>query len=96
MSDEAVTSTRAGASTRANAGRGLPVRIVLTLVALALALHLPGLVLRLFNSDEASIATMAMEINRGGTLYHETADRKPPAISGTVCRSCWASCCCGA
>lgn len=80
MSDEAVTSTRAGASTRANAGRGLPVRIVLTLVALALALHVPGLVLRLFNSDEASIATMAMEINRGGTLYHETADRKPPAV----------------
>jgi hypothetical protein len=80
MSDETVKRTGAPASTRAAAGRGLPLRIVVTLVALALALHLPGLVVRLFNSDEASIATMAMEINRGGRLYHETADRKPPAV----------------
>ncbi len=50
------------------------------LAAAALLLHVPGLVGRLFNSDEASLATMAMEIQRGGTLYHETADRKPPVV----------------
>jgi len=48
--------------------------------AVALLLHLPGLVGPLFNSDEASLATMAMEIERGGTLYHDTADRKPPVV----------------
>jgi hypothetical protein len=45
-----------------------------------LALHAPGFVVRLFNSDEASLASMAMVINRGGTLYHTTADRKPPIV----------------
>src|SRR5207302_1007501 len=43
-------------------------------------LHMPGLVVRLFNADEASIATMAMVIDHGGELYHQTADRKPPAV----------------
>jgi hypothetical protein len=56
------------------------VRLALAFTAAALLLHVPGLVGRLFNSDEASLATMAMEIQRGGTLYHETADRKPPAV----------------
>jgi Dolichyl-phosphate-mannose-protein mannosyltransferase len=73
-------STSTLSSTRAAPRSGLPARLVMTLMALALAVHLPGLVLRLFNSDEASIATMAMVINHGGTLYHETADRKPPAV----------------
>ena len=48
--------------------------------ALSLGLHLPGLVFNLFNSDEASIATMATVINKGGLLYHQTADRKPPIV----------------
>jgi hypothetical protein len=52
----------------------------LWLTALSLALHAPGFVVRLFNSDEASLASMAMVINRGGTLYHTTADRKPPIV----------------
>ena len=56
------------------------VRLGLAFAAAALLLHVPGLVGRLFNSDEASLATMAMEIQRGGTLYHETADRKPPVV----------------
>ncbi|HEX7277584.1 MAG TPA: glycosyltransferase family 39 protein, partial [Acidimicrobiales bacterium] len=55
-------------------------RLGAALAVAALVLHLPGLVGRLFNSDEASLATMAMEIQRGGTLYHETADRKPPVV----------------
>jgi hypothetical protein len=46
----------------------------------AVALHLPGLVVRLFNSDEASLATMATVLARGGRLYHDTADRKPPIV----------------
>jgi hypothetical protein len=62
------------------ADRRWTVRLGLALAAAALLLHLPGLVGTLFNSDEASLATMAMEIERGGTLYHETADRKPPVV----------------
>ncbi|MFN2608642.1 MAG: glycosyltransferase [Acidimicrobiales bacterium] len=54
--------------------------LVAVAVALSLLVHLPGLLVHLFNSDEASLATMAMVIDRGGRLYHETADRKPPAV----------------
>jgi hypothetical protein len=50
------------------------------LVVLAVVLHLPGYFVRLVNSDEASLATMATVINHGGRLYHETADRKPPIV----------------
>jgi hypothetical protein len=50
------------------------------LLALAVALHLPGYFVRLVNSDEASLATMATVINHGGRLYHQTADRKPPIV----------------
>jgi hypothetical protein len=53
---------------------------ILGFSGLSLALHLPGLVFHLFNSDEATIATMATVINRGGLLYHQTADRKPPIV----------------
>ncbi len=54
--------------------------LLLVAVLLSLGLHLPGMIVHLFNSDEASLATMAMSINHGGRLYHETADRKPPAV----------------
>jgi hypothetical protein len=50
------------------------------LAAFSLVLHLPGLTVHLFNSDEASLATMGMVIDRGGRLYHDTADRKPPVV----------------
>jgi hypothetical protein len=43
-------------------------------------LHVPALIGRLFSSDEASIASMAMVIDKGGRLYHQTADRKPPVV----------------
>ena len=49
-------------------------------LAIGLVTHLPGLVQDLFNSDEASLATMGMVIDRGGELYHETGDRKPPIV----------------
>jgi 4-amino-4-deoxy-L-arabinose transferase-like glycosyltransferase len=60
--------------------RRTPLKIALAFVALALVLHLPGFVVHLFNSDEASIATMGMVIERGGEFYRDTADRKPPAV----------------
>jgi hypothetical protein len=65
-------------STRSD--RRWALRLGLGFAALALLLHVPGLLRPLFNSDEASLATMAMVIERGGTLYHETADRKPPVV----------------
>ncbi len=49
-------------------------------IVMSLGLHLPGMLVHLFNSDESSIATMAMVIDRGGRMYHETADRKPPVV----------------
>ena len=50
------------------------------LLVLSTVLHIPALVGRLFSSDEASLASMAMVIDDGGTLYHQTADRKPPVV----------------
>jgi hypothetical protein len=50
------------------------------LVVAALVLHIPGFVVRLVNSDEASLATMAGVIDKGGRLYHQVADRKPPIV----------------
>ena len=61
-------------------GRRPALSLSLALTALSVGLHAPGFVVRLFNSDEASLASMAMVINRGGTLYHNTADRKPPIV----------------
>jgi len=72
-------STRSGVDSTVG-DRRWALRLGLGFAAVALLLHLPGLVGPLFNSDEASLATMAMEIERGGTLYHETADRKPPVV----------------
>jgi hypothetical protein len=44
----------------------------------ALLAHLPGYVHQLFDSDEAAIATAGMVVERGGTLYRDALDRKPP------------------
>jgi len=60
--------------------RIVTLRLLAVLAAASLALHLPGLTIHLFNSDEASLATMAMVIDHGGRLYHDTADRKPPVV----------------
>jgi len=69
-------------------GRGLFERVAvlgarqlwwLSLAAVAL-LRAPSFVVRLVNSDEASIATMGMVLDHGGRLYHQTADRKPPVV----------------
>ncbi|MHB1487634.1 MAG: ArnT family glycosyltransferase [Acidimicrobiales bacterium] len=50
------------------------------LVLTSLVLHLPGLVFALFSADEASTATLAISITRGGHLYQTVADRKPPLV----------------
>ena len=54
--------------------------VVVVLVALGagLLVHLPGLFRPLFDSDEAAIATLGAGITRGGTLYRDLIDRKPP------------------
>ena len=52
----------------------------LLFVVVAFAVHAPGLSKKVFNSDEAYLATQAQVINRGGRLYHETVDRKPPVV----------------
>jgi 4-amino-4-deoxy-L-arabinose transferase-like glycosyltransferase len=44
----------------------------------ALVTRLPGFVHQLFDPDEAAIATMGMVLQRGGTLYRDVIDRKPP------------------
>ncbi len=54
--------------------------LVVVAIVMSLGLHLPGMIVHLFNSDESSLATMAMVIDSGGRMYHETADRKPPAV----------------
>src|SRR2546421_8604542 len=60
--------------------RSRAVRLWIAFGVIALALHLPGMIVRLYNSDEASIATMAMVLDNGGELYHQIADRKPPIV----------------
>ncbi len=58
-------------------GRGAWLGIGLIVVA-ALAAHIPGYLHQLFDSDEAAIGTMGMVVERGGTLYRDVIDRKPP------------------
>src|SRR6476661_8397562 len=48
------------------------------IVALALVVRLPSLFRQLFDPDEGAIATMAMVVSRGGVLYRDVIDRKPP------------------
>ncbi|MGH9302293.1 MAG: glycosyltransferase family 39 protein, partial [Acidimicrobiales bacterium] len=54
--------------------------LFLELTAFSLLVHLPGLIFALFSSDEASTATLAISILRGGRLYLTVADRKPPLV----------------
>lgn len=47
-------------------------------MGLALLSRLPGYLTQLMDTDESAIATMAMVLNRGGALYRDVIDRKPP------------------
>lgn len=58
-------------------GRGWWLGVGIVVFAALLA-HAPGYVHQLFDSDEAAIATAGMVVERGGTLYRDAIDRKPP------------------
>jgi hypothetical protein len=47
-------------------------------VAAALLARAPGLSRGLFDPDEGALATMGMVVSRGGVLYRDVIDRKPP------------------
>ena len=58
----------------------LPARLVpAVLLGIVVVVHLPGLANRVFNNDEAYVATVADVIAHGGRLYVDAVDRKPPA-----------------
>jgi hypothetical protein len=66
-----MTTSRSAWLTRAS--------VLLTL--LAVLTRLPGLLLtRMFNVDESYLATMGVTIARGGHLYGDAVDRKPPVL----------------
>lgn len=50
------------------------------LLLIVLVLHLPGLANRVFNNDEAYVATVADVLANGGRLYVDAVDRKPPGV----------------
>jgi len=52
-------------------------------VVAALVARIPGFVHQLFDADEAAIATVGMVTSRGGVMYRDVIDRKPP-IPGFV------------
>lgn len=71
-----VTSVTITSDFRAHPARYVP----LALLAVVVVLHLPGLDNRVFNNDEAYIATAADVIAHGGRLYVDVVDRKPPGV----------------
>jgi Dolichyl-phosphate-mannose-protein mannosyltransferase len=68
------------ARTRASINGSRGPLLVLTFVVVAFAVHVPMLSARAWNSDEAYAATQAQALNRGGRLYVDTVDRKPPVV----------------
>lgn len=55
-------------------------RLLVIFAVVAFAVHAPSLSNRSLNSDEAYAATQAQVLNRGGRLYVDTVDRKPPVV----------------
>lgn len=64
---------------------------LLVLAAATLLLRLPGLLYPIYSADEASTATLAEGILRGGLLYHAVADRKPPLVPYLYAAIMWAT-----
>lgn len=54
--------------------------LALLVVACVAVLRIPTFSERVFNSDEAYLATQAEVVNAGGRLYVDTVDRKPPVV----------------
>jgi 4-amino-4-deoxy-L-arabinose transferase-like glycosyltransferase len=56
-------------------------RVTMSLVGLAFLTRAPGVVLsRMFNVDESYLAAMGATMGRGGHLYVDAVDRKPPVL----------------
>jgi len=61
--------------------RALPLLLlVVAVVGLVALLRIPTFSERVFNSDEAYLATQGEVMNAGGRLYVDTVDRKPPVV----------------
>lgn len=54
------------------------VALCASLTVLALLVRIPGYVHQLFDPDEATIADQAITLQRGGRMYVDAIDRKPP------------------
>jgi len=76
-SAEQETATGPASAAAPASGRGWCLGVGVVVVGALLA-HLPGYLHQLFDSDEAAIATAGMVVERGGTLYRDAIDRKPP------------------
>jgi hypothetical protein len=63
--------------------------LLLTFVVVAFAVHVPIFSNRAWNSDEAYAATQAQVLNRGGRLYVDTVDRKPPVLPYLYAATFW-------
>lgn len=55
-------------------------QLVSAAFALVALLRLPSFLTQLFDPDEASIASQAITLQHGGTLYIDSIDRKPPMV----------------
>jgi hypothetical protein len=72
-------ASRAVTSPERTSARGRAL-LFLAFVAVAFALAIPALNNRVYNSDEAYLATQAKMLNDGAHLYEDTVDRKPPVV----------------
>jgi len=76
----AVTLSGAGEPTRAIAGRQVGL-LALSMTALAVLTRAPGLLsARMYDVDESYLAAMGSTMGRGGHLYVDAVDRKPPLL----------------
>ncbi len=66
---------RVGRSMKLETARAFGVLLLLTIV-----LHASAFAVDLFNPDEAFLGTQARVLRDGGSLYGDTADRKPPVV----------------
>jgi hypothetical protein len=64
--------------------------VAVVLGVASLATRVPGLVsARLFNVDESYLAAMGLTLDRGGLLYVDAVDRKPPVLPWLYSVSGW-------
>jgi hypothetical protein len=66
-------------------------RLALLVVGVAAASRIPGLVRPWVERDEAHIAVQAQTLLRGGRLYEDVIDRKPPLVPAIYAAVAWVS-----